>query len=96
MEDHEARFYTVQQVAGRYGVSTRIIYAALKSGTLKGVRIGGWRVSEEALRAFELAGGVPAVRPEAANRPAPLPVREVRMRTVRRPASGSVVKKITI
>ena len=51
-------FYTVSQVAQRYGVSSRVIYEALNTGKIRGIRIGGWRISEEALREFEAGGGV--------------------------------------
>ena len=67
MEDHEAIFYTVQQVARRYGVSTRVIYEALQRGYIKGVRLGVWRVSEEALQEFERSGGIPDGAPPAGN-----------------------------
>lgn len=52
------KFYTVSQVAQRYGVSSRVIYEALNTGKIRGIRIGGWRISEEALREFEASGGV--------------------------------------
>ena len=94
MEDHEAIFYTVQQVARRYGVSTRLIYDALKKGHIKGVRLGGWRVSEEALREFEHSGGIPGRR---ASIPRGECIQQVVPRKLgRRPASGAVVKKISI
>ena len=54
----DQKFYTVTQVAQRYGVSTRVIYEALNGGKIRGIRIGGWRISEEALQEFESGGGV--------------------------------------
>lgn len=94
MEDHEAIFYTVQQVARRYGVSTRVIYEALQRGYIKGVRLGVWRVSEEALQEFERSGGIPGRR---ASIPRGECVPQVVPRKLgRRPASGAVVKKISI
>lgn len=95
MENHEAIYYTVQQAAGRYGVSVRIIYAALNSGALKGIRIGGWRISEDALREFEAAGGIRPRHSEPENRPMPVQVRQTCTRP-RRSGAGAVVKKITI
>ena len=49
-------YYTVAQVAQRYGVSTRVVYEALSSGRIRGILIGGWRISEEALQEFERGG----------------------------------------
>jgi len=54
----DQKYYTVTQVAQRYGVSTRVVYEALNAGKIRGVRIGGWRISEEALREFEAGGGL--------------------------------------
>lgn len=50
-------YYTVAEVAARYGVSSRVIYEALNRGAIHGIRIGGWRIREEDLQAFEKAGG---------------------------------------
>lgn len=54
----DQKYYTVAQVANRYGVSSRVIYEALNAGKIRGIRIGGWRISEEALREFEASGGM--------------------------------------
>ena len=56
MEDHEAIFYTVQQVARRYGVSTRVIYEALQRGYIKGVRLGGRHCRSSSAPAASRAG----------------------------------------
>ena len=53
VNENDHTYYTVEQVAQRYGVSSRVIYEALSSGRIRGVRIGGWRISEEALQDFE-------------------------------------------
>lgn len=96
MEDHEAIFYTAQQVAQRYGVSTRVIYEALQRGYIKGVRLGVWRVSEDALQEFERSGGIPGRRTAFPQREPPtLGISQKRMGH-RRQATGAVVKKISI
>lgn len=49
-------FINVQQVASRYGVRPETVRRWLRSGKLVGFRPGGggdWRVSTEALAAFE-------------------------------------------
>ena len=48
------KFYTVKQVAERWGVSVDAVYKRLQSGELQGFKPGrDWRITEEALWAFE-------------------------------------------
>ena len=96
MEDHEAIFYTVQQVARRYGVSTRVIYEALQRGYIKGVRLGVWRASEEALQEFERSGGIPGRRTALSQGDPPTQGIFPKRMGHRRQATGAVVKKISI
>lgn len=48
------KYYSVKQVAERWGVSVDAVYKKLQTGELQGFKPGrGWRITEEALRAFE-------------------------------------------
>ena len=85
----EITYYTVAQVAQRYGVCNRIIYQALQKGRIKGFRMGGWRVSEESLREFERSGGF-ARQTRTEEHP------RARGSGTRRRAPGPVVRKIQI
>lgn len=67
--DHTTRFYTVAQVAERYGVSERIVYQAIHTGDLHATRIGGWKISDEDLRAFDTKGGARKEPKAPDNRP---------------------------
>jgi len=47
--------YTVPDVAKRWGVCTQAVYKLLRTGRLRGFKAGKeWRVTEEALREYEL------------------------------------------
>ena len=49
--------YTIEEAANILKVSKRFLYPYVKSGTLRGVKIGrAWRISEDALRDFLLMG----------------------------------------
>ncbi|MDP9766510.1 helix-turn-helix domain-containing protein [Deinococcus enclensis] len=52
-------YFSVHEVADRYKLSPRVIYAAIHAGDLQALRLGRklFRVSEEALRAWEQQGG---------------------------------------
>jgi excisionase family DNA binding protein len=55
------KYYNVKQVAERWGVSVDAVYKKLQTGALQGFKPGrGWRITEEALRAFETAPQVRA------------------------------------
>ena len=55
------KVYTVEQVAKRWGVSGNAVYKLLRTGELQGFKPGrDWRITEEALRAFETAPQVRA------------------------------------
>lgn len=46
--------YNVPEVAAHWGVTSQTVYNLLRSGKLKGFKIGrDWRISEEAVHAFE-------------------------------------------
>ncbi len=46
--------FTVREVAQRYRVSTDIIYDLLNRKEMHGIKFGSqWRITEEALKAFE-------------------------------------------
>ena len=81
----ETTYYTVAQVAQRYGVCNRIIYQAPQKGRIK----GGWRVSEESLREFERSGGF-ARQTRTEEHP------RARGSRTRRRAPGPVIRKIQI
>ncbi|AKH16753.1 hypothetical protein SY84_06415 [Deinococcus soli (ex Cha et al. 2016)] len=55
----KTEYFTVLEVAERYKLSPRVIYAAIHSGDLQALRLGRklFRVSEDALRAWEQQGG---------------------------------------
>lgn len=63
------KYFTVKQVAERWGVSVDAVYKKLQTGALQGFKPGrGWRITEEALRAFESTPPVQAKHSEA-NKP---------------------------
>ena len=48
-------YYSVPDVARRWGVRPGAVYSLLRSGRLKGFKAGKeWRVSDESLRQYEL------------------------------------------
>lgn len=51
------RYYSIQQVAEQFGVSTALIYALIRRGELGVYRVGPklYRVPESALRAWQEA-----------------------------------------
>jgi excisionase family DNA binding protein len=52
------RFYSPKQVAEPLGVKERVILDLLRSGKLRGVKIGKfWRIPESALRAYMSRSG---------------------------------------
>lgn len=50
-EDDSEPLLSVEQVAARMGVSTDVVYGALKTGALRGARLGAklWRIRESDL-----------------------------------------------
>ena len=82
VSENDHTYYTVAQVAQRYGVSTRVIYEALSSGKIRGIRIGGWRISEEALQEFEQRGNFTVRRDREASEPVSKPSRIRRKRPI--------------
>lgn len=88
VKDHTT-YFTVDEVAVRYRVSTRLVYEALSSGSMGGFKIGGsWRVSEAALQAFEQNGGF--------RRPKKFVNRPVAASSRRRRSKRTIVSKIQI
>jgi excisionase family DNA binding protein len=49
------RFLTLDELAERWQCSRAYIYAALKSGTLVGYNLGGWKFKAEEVERFEEA-----------------------------------------
>ncbi|WP_298021150.1 helix-turn-helix domain-containing protein [uncultured Dysosmobacter sp.] len=87
--DHTTVYFTVEEVAERYRVSTRLVYEALSQGSMGGFKIGGsWRVSEAALQAFEQSGGF--------RRPKKFVNRTTAAATGRRRSRRPIVRKISI
>lgn len=52
-EKETSELYTIQQVMSLLHVSDETVYRYIRSGKLRGIRVGGlWRVSRVALDAF--------------------------------------------
>ena len=52
----ERLYYTVYEVAERWGVNQSTVYQLLRSGRLKGFKPGkAWRVTPDAIKAYENA-----------------------------------------
>jgi len=67
MSENVPRLYSVEQVAGRLGLHVRTVRAYLRTGRLKGVRIGKqYRIRQEDLDA--LTGAASSRSPEPARR----------------------------
>lgn len=53
-------YYTPAELAERWGCCLDLIYSLLKSGKLKGFKLGhGWRITDDARLEYETCGGVP-------------------------------------
>lgn len=64
--------YTVPDVARRWGVCAQAVYKLLRTGQLRGFKAGKeWRVTEEALREYEL----PPLPPETKRSKAKAPLK---------------------
>ena len=55
--------YTPATLAERWGCNVCTVYDLLRTGKLKGFKLGkDWRITEEAKAAFEVAGGAGSER----------------------------------
>lgn len=55
-------YFTPASLAKRWGCCIDIIYDLLKSGKLRGFKLGkDWRIPDDAREAYEKFGGVPEV-----------------------------------
>lgn len=52
-QEEMAEWWTLKQVANRFGCSEMTVLRKIKSGELRGKKIGGWKVHRSALEAFE-------------------------------------------
>lgn len=53
-------YFTVASLAEHWGCSTETVYSLLKSGKLRGFKLGkDWRITDEARIEYETCGGVP-------------------------------------
>ena len=70
-----ARFLNLAQVGDELGTSTSQVYALVRSGVLRAIKVGGrgqWRVGREDLEAF-IAGAYVDTRAFVAERPVGVP-----------------------
>ncbi|WP_397352641.1 helix-turn-helix domain-containing protein [Oscillibacter sp.] len=53
MESSGPRYLTAEEAAERLRVSRNVMYEALRSGRLRAIKLGGWRIPEDALHELE-------------------------------------------
>lgn len=61
---------TVEEVADMFGCSEDVVYRRINSGKLKALKMGGWRIHRDAIRAFARLALPRAVDPFATACPA--------------------------
>lgn len=70
MEDSGTKYLTATEAAERLRVSRNVIYEALRSGRLRAIKLGGWRIPEGALRELEIQDTSRAFNRARGRRPA--------------------------
>lgn len=56
MEINKDKFYTVQEIAGMFGVNDLTVYAWIRKGRLEASKVGQWRIPGDKLQEYIDAG----------------------------------------